>query len=103
MVLGVATLSSAYILKCNGNAVMEAGGGSACEDCGLADNTAGSPSLLLLLPVLLSVLWILFQLFYTPWLLAFLITKLTNLWLTDSAIYIGRCLLLGCEVSLVSH
>lgn len=60
-----------------------------CEDCDLAASSAASPSLLLLLPVLLSVVWILFQLFYAPWLLALLITRLANLWLRDSGIYIG--------------
>lgn len=62
-------------------------GSGMCEDCDLADQ---SPSLLLLLPVLLSLLWVLFQLFYAPWLLALLVTKLANLFLTDSGIYIGK-------------
>lgn len=47
------------------------------------------PSFLLLLPVLLSVVWILVLLFYGPWVLALLITKVANLLLKDSGLYIG--------------
>lgn len=57
------------------------------EDCVM--NTEEFPSLLLLIPVLLSIVWIIFQLFYGSWLLALLITKTANLFLQDSGIYIG--------------
>ncbi len=54
------------------------------EDCGRP------PLIVLLVPVLLSVVWVTFQLFYGSWVLAFLITKLANVFLKDSGIYIGR-------------
>ena len=48
------------------------------------------PDPLLVLPVLLSVAWAIYELFYAPRVLAFLITKLANLFLTDSGIYIRK-------------
>ncbi len=48
------------------------------------------PSLLLLLPVLLSVVWGVIHLIYGSWLLARLLTKLVNAFLKDSGIYIGE-------------
>ena len=49
-----------------------------------------SPSLLLLLPVLLSLLWVLFVLFYGSWVVAVLLTKTANFFLTHSGIHIGK-------------
>ena len=53
------------------------------------------PVPLLALPVVLSVVWALYELFYAPRVLAFLVTKLANLFLTDSGIYISK--LLSCS------
>ncbi len=61
-------------------------GVSVCEN----GRCESSPSLLLLLPVLCSLSWILFQLFYGSWLLAALISRITNFFLKDSGIYIGE-------------
>lgn len=47
------------------------------------------PDPLLVLPVLLSVAWALYELFYAPRVIAFLLTKLANLFLKDSGIYIS--------------
>lgn len=59
---------------------------SACEGSG---EGCWSPSLILLVPVLLSVAWIVFKLLYGSWILAVLVTKVANLLLKDSGIYIG--------------
>lgn len=48
------------------------------------------PVPLLALPIVLSVVWALYELFYAPRVLAFLVTKLANLFLTDSGIYISE-------------
>ena len=56
----------------------------------LPSDDEGRPTPLLLLPVLLSVIWILFQLFYAPKLLAFFTNRLVNLFLKDSGIYISK-------------
>ena len=54
------------------------------EGCG-----GNPPSLILLVPVLLSVVWIVFKLLYGSWILAVLVTKGANLLLKDSGISIG--------------
>ena len=56
-----------------------------CEDC-----FGGSASLLVVVPVLLSVIWVVFQLLHSSWVLALLITKVANLFLQESGIYIGK-------------
>lgn len=50
---------------------------------------SSSPDPLLVLPVVLSVAWALYELFYAPRVLAFFLTKLANLFLTDSGIHLG--------------
>ena len=73
---------------------MNSSGVGVCEEgadggCAL---TQSSPSLLLLLPVLCSCLWILFQLLYGSWVFAFLVSKVTNFFLTDGGLSIGKLL-----------
>jgi len=62
---------------------------SECSNCG-DEQAALEPSLLLVVPVLLSVVWAVVQLLYGSWLLALLLTKLVNLFLKDSGISIGK-------------
>ena len=62
---------------------------SECSDCGGEELL--EPSLLLLVPVLLSVVWAVVQLLYGPWLMALLLTKVVNVFLKDSGISIGMC------------
>ena len=57
------------------------------------ESCEGRPSLLLLLPVSLSVVWVVFHLLYSSRLLALLVTKIVNLFLQDSGISIGMLLL----------
>ena len=64
-------------------------GSGECEGCEVPQGSR-MPTLLLLLPVSLSLFWAVFQLLYGSWLLASLITKLVNLFLKDSGIYIGE-------------
>lgn len=56
-------------------------------------NCSGGYGLLVILPVTLSMLWILFDLFYLSWLLGFIINGIVNLYLrlshTDTGIHIG--------------
>ena len=54
-----------------------------------ADGLSGVQPLLVL-PVLLSVAWGLYELFYASRVLAFLATRLANLFLKDSGIYISE-------------
>ena len=64
---------------------------STCEELGTC-NASGSPGPdpLLVLPVLLSVLWVVFDLLYASSLAAFVVNRLANLFLKDSGIYVGR-------------
>lgn len=63
---------------------------SMCEggECGIAVG----PTPLLVLPVLLSVLWVLFDLFYASIILGFLVNKIANLFLKESGIHVGMAL-----------
>ena len=54
-----------------------------------------SPSLLLLLPVLLSLLWCVVLLFYGSWILALLVSKIVNLFLSNSGVHIGTRWVVG--------
>lgn len=60
---------------------------STCEggECGIAVG----PTPLLVLPVILSVLWVLFDLFYASIILGFLVNKIANLFLKESGIHVG--------------
>ena len=62
---------------------------STCEELGTCKDSDG-PNPLLVLPVLLSVLWVLFDLFYASSLVAFVVNRLANFFLKESGIYIGR-------------
>ena len=62
---------------------------STCEELGTCSGS-GSPDPLLVLPVLLSVLWVIFDLLYASSLAAFVVNRVANLFLKDSGIYIGR-------------
>jgi ABC-type Co2+ transport system permease subunit len=71
---------------------------STCEELGTC-NASGSPGPdpLLVLPVLLSVLWVVFDLLYASSLAAFVVNRLANLFLKDSGIYVG-----ALRISLLS-
>lgn len=61
------------------------GSGDVC-----AEQELGPPTLLLLLPLLLSLLWVLLDVFYSSALLAWAVTRLATFFLTDSAIHLGE-------------
>ncbi len=67
---------------------------SSCElqgaggDC---DADSSDPDPLILLPVLVSFVWVLFVSFYVPSLLGFLVKNVVNSLLKDSGIHIGMC------------
>jgi hypothetical protein len=63
------------------------GCGEAGVDCGGVGRT---PMLLLLVPVLLSLLWVVFLLYYGSWVLAVVLTRAANLFLTHSGVHIGE-------------
>jgi len=56
---------------------------------GGACDAATGPSPLLVLPVVLSVLWVLFDLFYVSFILRLLVNRLVNLFLKESGVHIG--------------
>lgn len=61
------------------------GSGDACPEPEL-----DPPSLLLMLPLLLSLVWILLDIFYSSALFGWAVTRLPTLFLTDSAIHLGE-------------
>ena len=61
-----------------------------CEILDECDSSSSSdPHPLLILPVVLSVLWVLFDVFYASSLLGFVVNLIVNLFLKDSGIHIG--------------
>ena len=69
---------------------------------GGACDAATGPSPLLVLPVVLSVLWVLFDLFYVSFILRLLVNRLVNLFLKESGVHIGmiQLYMLCCHVLL---
>lgn len=65
---------------------METNSSGSGEEC----PAVGGPSLLLLLPVLLSLLWVLVDLLYSSSLLGWAVTRLAGAFLRDSAIHLGK-------------
>ena len=74
---------------------------STCEggECGIAVG----PTPLLVLPVILSVLWVLFDLFYASIILGFLVNKIANLFLKESEIHVGMPLNKCSKIILLGH
>jgi len=69
---------------------------------GGACDAATGPSPLLVLPVVLSVLWVLFDLFYVSFILRLLVNRLVNLFLKESGVHIGmiQLYMLCCHILL---
>lgn len=73
------------------------GSGDACPEQEL-----DPPSLLLMLPLLLSLVWILLDIFYSSALFGWAVTRLPTLFLTDSAIHLGELRDLTAQSSHIS-
>ncbi len=80
------------------NTSCEAQGGG--EDCATESSDSG-PDPLLLLPVLLSCVWVLFVSFYAPMLLGRFVKFIVNCFLKDSGIHIG--MLVPVMARVVDH
>ena len=69
---------------------MSANGSSGSGSGNVCVEAEDGPSLLLLLPLLLSLVWVLLDLFYSSSLLGWLVTRLSTFLLTDSGIHLGK-------------
>ena len=66
----------------------ENGSGSDLDLC--SDQQKSDPTTLLLLPLFLSLFWVLLDLFYSSAFLGWLVSRLASLVLTDSGIHLGE-------------